>query len=313
MYAQKAKLITTEVAKIVIGKDECIKKVMMAILAGGHILIEDIPGVGKTTMALAFSRACGLEQNRVQFTPDVLPSDITGFSIYKKETGTFSYQPGAVMCNLFLADEINRTSPKTQSALLEVMEEGNVTVDGVTREVPKPFLVMATQNPIGSAGTQMLPESQVDRFMICMSMGYPDIKNEIEIIKGKDKGNSVSDIGSIVTAGELLLMQDAAEQVFVHDVIYSYMVKLAAATREHPYIELGVSPRGTIALAKMAKASAFLEDRNYVTPADVTAVVKDVFLHRIRLGAKARVNHVTSEGVLESILESVPKPSPKSK
>ena len=311
MYMQKAGKIIAEVEKAVIGKSECIRKVMMAMLAGGHILIEDIPGVGKTTLALAFSRACDLKQNRVQFTPDVLPSDITGFSIYHKETGAFTYQPGAAMCNLFLADEINRTSPKTQSALLEVMEEGNVTVDGVTREVPRPFLVMATQNPIGSAGTQMLPESQLDRFMICMSMGYPDIENEIAIIKGRDTGNPSDEIQPVIEADELLAMQQEVEQVFIHDAIYSYIAKLVAGTREHPMLELGVSPRGTLALTRIAKAAAYLDGRGYVTPYDVAGVMKDVALHRIKLNSKARVNQVTGDAVLDIILEKIPKPTPK--
>lgn len=313
MYMQKAEMIIAEVKKAVIGKDECVRKVMMTMLAGGHVLIEDIPGVGKTTMALAFSKACGLKQNRVQFTPDVLPSDITGFSIYKKELGVFSYQPGVAMCNLLLADEINRTSPKTQSALLEVMEEGNVTVDGETREVPRPFLVMATQNPVGSAGTQMLPESQLDRFMVCISMGYPDLADEIEIIKGKDLRYSAADIEPIIADQEMRIMQKEADNIFVHDAIYSYMVKLVAATREHSLLELGASPRGTIALSRIAKASAYLSGRTYVTPEDVSAVAKDVLLHRIKLSARARINHATKDGVMDSILDNVPKPSPKRK
>lgn len=311
MYAEKAGMIIEEVKRAVIGKDVCIYKVMLAMLAGGHILLEDIPGVGKTTMALAFSRACGLKQNRVQFTPDVLPSDITGFSIYRKETGSFQYQPGAAMCNLFLADEINRTSPKTQSALLEVMEEGNVTVDGITREVPKPFTVIATENPVGSAGTQMLPESQLDRFMICMSMGYPDIEHEIDILKGRNGENPVETIVPVIRAEELMLMQKEVEQVFIHDRVYRYMAELAAATREHSMLELGLSPRGTLCLAKMSKAAAYLDGRNYVTPADVVFVFKDVTLHRVRLSSKARVSRVTAEAVADSILEQVVKPTPK--
>jgi len=313
MYIEKARAIMGEVKKVVVGKDDCIEKVMMAMLACGHILIEDIPGVGKTTMALAFSKACELKQNRVQFTPDVLPADITGFSIYRKEKGTFSYQPGAIMCNLFLADEINRTSPKTQSALLEVMEEGNVTVDGKTREVPKPFLVMATQNPIGSAGTQMLPESQLDRFMICMSMGYPDVENEIAIMKERHTGNPIDLVVPVIHAEELLFMQKETEQIFIHDALYNYIAKLIAATREHELLELGVSPRGTIAITKMARASAYLSGRDYVRPADVEAVFHDVAVHRIKLSSKARVTHVSAQGVLDSILESVPKPTPKRK
>ncbi|MDD6065489.1 MAG: MoxR family ATPase, partial [Firmicutes bacterium] len=272
MYLVNALNVIDEVKKAVIGKDACVERVMMAILAGGHILIEDIPGVGKTTMALAFSRACAMSQNRVQFTPDVLPADITGFSIYRKDTGRFEYQPGAVMCNLFLADEINRTSPKTQSALLEVMEEGNVTVDGVTRQVPRPFFVMATQNPIGSSGTQMLPESQLDRFMICISMGYPDIRNEIAILKDRSQGNPVDRIRPVIQVSDLLAMQEEVERIYIHDVLYNYIAELIALTRRHPMLELGVSPRGTIALTRMLKASAYLAGRNYVIPADVEKV-----------------------------------------
>ena len=313
MYLVNALNVIDEVKKAVIGKDACVERVMMAILAGGHILIEDIPGVGKTTMALAFSRACAMSQNRVQFTPDVLPADITGFSIYRKDTGRFEYQPGAVMCNLFLADEINRTSPKTQSALLEVMEEGNVTVDGVTRQVPRPFFVMATQNPIGSSGTQMLPESQLDRFMICISMGYPDIRNEIAILKDRSQGNPVERIRPVIQVSDLLAMQEEVERIYIHDVLYNYIAELIALTRRHPMLELGVSPRGTIALTRMLKASAYLAGRNYVIPADVEKVFLTVNAHRVRLNSKARANHVTAEGVLEEILESIPKPSPKKK
>lgn len=256
--------VIEEVKKAVIGKDDCIRRAMAAILAGGHILLEDIPGVGKTTLALALSRAMELKQNRVQFTPDVLPADIVGFSMYQKDTGKFVYQPGAVMCNLLLADEINRTSPKTQSALLEVMEEGRVTVDAISKPVPEPFIVIATQNPIGSAGTQLLPESQMDRFMICMTMGYPDIKDEIEIIKGKSKRVSELDIQPVIHAEHLLAMQETVGNIFIHDAVYQYIGELVKATREHDLIELGVSPRGTIALTKMAKANAFLQNRGYV-------------------------------------------------
>ena len=302
-----------EITKAVIGKNDIVEKILMAVLAGGHVLMEDIPGVEKTTMALAFSRACAMSQNRVQFTPDVLPADITGFSIYRKDTGRFEYQPGAVMCNLFLADEINRTSPKTQSALLEVMEEGNVTVDGVTRQVPRPFFVMATQNPIGSSGTQMLPESQLDRFMICISMGYPDIRNEIAILKDRSQGNPVDRIRPVIQVSDLLAMQEEVERIYIHDVLYNYIAELIALTRRHPMLELGVSPRGTIALTRMLKASAYLAGRNYVIPADVEKVFLTVNAHRVRLNSKARANHVTAEGVLEEILESIPKPSPKKK
>ena len=217
---------SAEIKKAVIGKDDCIVKVMTAILAGGHILIEDIPGVGKTTLALAFSRALNLNQNRIQFTPDVLPADVTGFSLYQKDTNQFVYQPGAVMCNLLLADEINRTSPKTQAALLEVMEEGKVTVDHVTRELPKPFVVIATQNPVGSAGTSLLPESQLDRFMICMSMGYPDMEYELQIVKGKINTDPLELVNPVMDGEELLKIRELAGNTFIHDAVYRYMGKL---------------------------------------------------------------------------------------
>ena len=292
-----------------IGKDDCIVKVMTAILAGGHILLEDIPGVGKTTMAMAFSRAMDLQQKRIQFTPDVLPADITGFSMYQKEKGAFVYQPGAAMCNLLLADEINRTSPKTQSALLEVMEEGKISVDGISRPVPDPFIVIATENPFGSAGTQMLPESQVDRFMICISMGYPDIQSEIEIVKGNVSRRPLEEVRRVMKAEELTDIRKTAEEIFIHDVLYQYIGRLVQTTRSHEMIDLGLSPRGTISIARMAKARAFLMGRNYVVPDDIADVYLDVSCHRIRLSAKARVSHVSAKAVLGQILAQVPRPT----
>ena len=304
-----AQIVIDEVKKAVKGKDECIIKAFAAILAGGHILIEDVPGVGKTTLAVAFSKAMALENHRVQFTPDVLPADILGFSMYQKETGQFVYYQGTIMCNLFLADEINRTSPKTQSALLEVMEEGKVTVDGVSHEMPKPFIVIATQNPKGSAGTQLLPESQLDRFMICMSMGYPDYRDELEIAKGKSIKSQITDIHPVMNAQGLYEMQRQVEQVFVHDNIYVYIVSLVSATRNNPYIDLGISPRGTIACTKMAKAYAYLCGRNYVIPEDVTAIFADIAKHRIVLNTKARVSHVTETDVINQILGTTGQPA----
>ena len=303
VYYQEVLSVMEQVQRVVIGKEDCVRKAMAAILAGGHILIDDIPGVGKTTLAMAFSNARARESKRIQFTPDVMPSDILGFSMYQKQTGTFSYQPGAVMCNLFLGDEINRTSPKTQSALLEVMEEGNVTVDGITRNVPEPFIVIATENPAGSVGTQLLPESQLDRFMICMTMGYPDLEDEIAIAKGKSSGISVEDVEVVISAEELVRIRLGVENIFVHDKVYRYLCKLVQATRENAYISLGISPRGTIALAKMAKAVAFLSKRNYVIPNDVMKIFLDVASHRIVLNAKARAGHVTAETILTQVLE----------
>ena len=301
--------ILAEVKKMISGKDACIEKAFAAMLAGGHILIEDVPGVGKTTLALGFSAAMSLDNHRMQFTPDVLPADILGFTMYDKEQGTFFYREGAIMCNLFLADEINRTSPKTQSALLEVMEEHCVTVDGIGHELPEPFLVIATENPKGSAGTQLLPESQLDRFMICMSMGYPDFDSELLIAQGKSSRERVGQIRPVIDAQGLTELQHQVEEVYVHDSIYEYVTRLVAATRENDYIDLGVSPRGTIACVRMAKAWAFVHGRDYVLPEDVTDIFFDVTAHRIVLNTKARVAKLKAVQVLEEIMEKAVKPT----
>ncbi len=307
-YYEEAEAVIAQVKRVVIGKDACIQKAMAAILAGGHILIEDIPGVGKTTLARAFSNAMDLESRRIQFTPDVMPSDLVGFSMYQKKEDQFIYQPGAVMCNLFLGDEINRTSPKTQSALLEVMEEGSATVDGVTRKVPRPFVVMATQNPVGSVGTQKLPESQLDRFMICMTMGYPELEDEIAIAKGKSLGVDVELIEPVISAEELIVLQEKTADVFVEDSMYRYICNLVQASRQNGYIALGLSPRATLALVTMAKAIAFLHRRNYVVPEDVAEIFLDVSAHRILLNAKARAGHMSAADVLKELLQKEKKP-----
>jgi len=300
--------IMDEVNRVVIGKREIIGKVLTAILAKGHILLEDRPGVGKTTLALAFSKAMALDHNRLQFTPDVLPTDVVGFHMIKKNEDEYQYRPGAVMCNLFLADEINRTSSKTQSALLEVMEEGKVTVDSITREVPKPFIVIATQNPIGSIGTQMLPESQLDRFMVKLSVGYPDIKSEIGILKERQNSNPLERVRKVAGQEDILKIQEVVEEVYIHDSIYEYLTLLVQQTRENALIELGVSPRGTLALMNMVKATAFLNRRDYVIPNDVQYIFKDVVSHRIVLKPKARVNNVNVDNLLDDILRMVRPP-----
>ncbi len=307
-YNVQAIQIMDEVNKVVVGKRAIIGKVLTAILAKGHILLEDHPGVGKTTLALAFSKAMALEHHRLQFTPDVLPTDVVGFHLLNKDGEGYQYKPGAIMCNLFLADEINRTSSKTQSALLEVMEEGKVTVDSVTREVPKPFVVMATQNPIGSIGTQMLPESQLDRFMVRLTMGYPDIKSEIGILKERHNSNPLDKVVRIVEKEDLMAMQGLVEEVFIHDSIYEYITLLVQQTRENPLVELGVSPRGSLALMNMVKATAFLNSRDYVLPTDVSLVFKDVCSHRMILKPKARVNNVTVDNLLDDIMRIVKAP-----
>lgn len=307
-YNSKAIQIIDEVNKVVIGKRDIIEKVLTAILAKGHILLEDYPGVGKTTLALAFSKAMELEYHRLQFTPDVLPTDVVGFHLLSKDGESLQYKPGAIMCNLFLADEINRTSSKTQSALLEVMEEGKVTVDSVTREVPKPFVVMATQNPIGSIGTQMLPESQLDRFMVRLSMGYPDIRSEIGILKERQNTNPLDYVVQVVSQEEILYLQSIVESIYIHDAIYEYITYLVQQTRDNSLIELGVSPRGTLALTNMVKATAFLKGRDYVIPSDVQFVFKDVCAHRMLLKSKARINNVTVDNFLDDILRTVKPP-----
>lgn len=301
--------IMNEVKKCVVGKDEVIRKVLMVVLAQGHILLEDIPGVGKTTLALAFSKAMSLDYRRMQFTPDVMPTDVTGFSVYDRTSGALEYKPGAVLCNLFLADEINRTSSKTQSALLEVMEEGKVTVDGIPHPTPKPFLVIATQNPVGSAGTQMLPESQLDRFMVRLSMGYPDLRNEVEILKRKQGEEPLETVRPAAGIREVLEMQSQASAVFLADDVYSYIAKLTSATREDKRIRLGASPRGSIALARMAQASAYLDDRDYVVPGDVQGVFSDVIGHRILLSPQAKIGGDDLDSVLKAILRETPAPS----
>lgn len=308
MGYEKAMKIMENVNKAVKGKEIIVSKVLMAILAKGHVLMEDIPGVGKTTLALAFAKAMDLSENRMQFTTDVLPSDVVGFSMYNAKTAEFEYKPGAVMCNLFLADEINRTSSKTQSALLEAMEEGQVTVDGVTRNINKPFIVIATQNPVGSAGTQMLPESQLDRFMVKLSMGYPDIASEVEIMFNRQNSNPLELVEEVVTAEELLKMQEEVDNIHTDKSIYEYIAMLCSVTRNHPMLELGVSPRGAIAVASMSRSHAYIYGRNYVTPDDVQAVFPDVVCHRIILSPKARVNRVSYQGIIKSIFQAVPVP-----
>lgn len=298
----KIKEVKTEMSKAVIGKDDIIEKVLTVIIAGGHILLDDIPGVGKTTLALAFSKATSLDYQRLQFTPDVLPTDVTGFSVYDKKTDSFVYKPGAALCNLFLADEINRTSSKTQSALLEIMEEGNITVDGVTHNVPKPFTVIATQNPIGYVGTQMLPESQLDRFMVCLSMGYPAAMDEVNILKGKQGKNPLKAVNAVASGEDIIAMQKAVEEVYTDDKIFAYIVSLADATRNSDMLSLGISPRGSVAIATLSRAHAFMQGRDYVIPDDVTSIFIDAAEHRVAISAKAKIAGISVKSVLENIL-----------
>ncbi|MBQ9647570.1 MAG: MoxR family ATPase [Oscillospiraceae bacterium] len=298
-----------EVEKAISGKRTVIEKILMAQLSDGHILLDDLPGVGKTTLAVALSRTLGLNYHRIQFTPDVLPSDIIGFSVYNRDTGAFAYQPGVVNdTNLLLGDEINRTSSKTQSALLEAMEERQVTVDGSTYPLQKPFIVIATQNNVGTAGTQTLPYAQVDRFLVRLSLGYPDFGAQMELLRARQGGDPLASVGQTLTREDVTRMQGEVRAVTAKDSILSYLTRLALASREHPMTEIGVSPRGVLFLDRMAKAHAYLEGRDYVVPEDVRAIFADVCAHRVILTQRARLSGVTAESVLAELLASVEVP-----
>ena len=310
-YHQKIQQVLEETEKVVIGKNEILEKIFMAILASGHVLMEDVPGVGKTTTAMAFARVLGLETRRVQFTSDTVPSDILGFSIYDKKEERFVYKPGAIMTNLLLADEINRTSSKTQSALLEAMEERHVSVDGKTYPLPTPFVVLATQNPTGSAGTTMLPNSQLDRFLIKISMGYPDLKSQISILQDRHTTDPLTKAQPVLNKEQLQELIAQTTAVHVAEPIYAYIANLAQATREHAAVQLGVSPRGALAVCRMAKAYAFVNGRDYVVPEDVAAIFPDVAAHRLMLNAKARMMELDAGQITQEILKQVPMPNVK--
>ena len=307
-YAERAAEVVRRVGQVLFGKEAEIREVLLAILANGHILLEDIPGVGKTTLAMAFSRTLDLEYRRVQFTPDVLPSDLTGFSVYRREQEAFVYQPGVVFCNLLLADELNRTSPKTQSALLEAMQEGQVTAEGVTRKLPVPFLVIATQNPPGSAGTQPLPESEADRFSVSLSLGYPDLESELAMARSVGAERPVDRLPPLLSRPELIKMQEAIHGVYIHERVYRYLTELVRATREHPALSRGAGPRATIALVKLSKAAAWYAGRDFVTPADVLGQFPYVVSHRLTLEADAVMKHLSVAEVVRRIAGSVRKP-----
>ena len=301
--------IIAELRKAVQGKEQVLLWILMTILADGNVLLEDIPGVGKTTIALAFSRALGLDYGRVQFTPDVLPSDITGYSVYDKQTGKMVYQKGAILCNLFLADELNRATSRTQSALLEAMEEGNVTVDGVTHQLPRPFTVIATQNPTGAAGTQLLPDSQMDRFTVRLSIGYPKPQDELEMVTVRQGGaDPLNSVHQVVSRAELIAMQDDVSRIYVKESVLRYVVELIGRTRQHTMIQRGASPRATLAVVAMAKATAYMNGRDYVLPADVKTVFAGTVAHRLLLTADAQAEGVQAEALLNGLLSAVPAP-----
>ena len=305
---QLAAQVVGEVKKAVVGKDEIVAKTLMAVLARGHVLLEDIPGVGKTTMAIAFSKALGLTYNRVQFTPDVMPSDLTGFSLYNKATGQMEYQPGALLCNLFLADELNRATSRTQSALLEAMEEGRVTVDGVVHPIPDPFLVIATQNPAGASGTQLLPDSQLDRFALRLSMGYPALADELELLQRKMRGGLMGEVTQVADREQLAALRDQVDRVFVDDVILKYILYLVQATRNHPGLAQGASPRAAISVASVCRAVAYLRGRDYVIPDDVKFIWTDAIAHRLVLPAGAAGSTQRAVQIANEVLDAVRPP-----
>ena len=304
-YAQQ---IMNQVRRVVVGKDNVLLWVLAAILAKGHILLEDVPGVGKTTMALAYSKVLNLEYSRVQFTPDVLPSDVTGYSIPDQRTGEMVYQKGAVICNLFLADELNRATSRTQSALLEAMEEGQVTVDGISHPLPKPFVVIATQKPTGAAGTQLLPDSQMDRFTVRLSLGYPSPKDEIAMVLNRQEGNPLHKLSALMTRDNLVAMQNEVGNTYIKDSMVKYVVDLIVATRNNEDILRGASPRATLAVTSMAKAVAQLRGRDYVLPSDVREVFTWTIAHRLILSPKAEGQGKTAEQILTEIISQVPAP-----
>lgn len=307
MGTEKLKRVQEEVNRVIKGKEDVVEMVLAAILGGGHILMEDIPGVGKTTLATTFARVLSLDYHRVQFTPDVLPSDLLGFSMYNNQTGAFDFREGSVFCNLFLADEINRTSPKTQSALLEVMEERQASVEGKTRQLPEPFTVIATQNPTGSSGTQMLPESQMDRFMVCLTMGYPSHEDAVTLLKG-EVWNQVGKLQKVISLEELREFQQEAEEIHVHESLYEYMVTLVERTRTLELFSSGTSPRAAIALLSMSRAMALLAGRDFVTAEDIQRVLPPVLRHRVKLGSRAKAEGKTVGECMDVLLHEVRSP-----
>ena len=308
MVAVGAQKVLAQVRKVVVGKDQALLWALATILARGHILLEDIPGVGKTTMAVAFSKVLGLTYNRVQFTPDVLPSDVTGYSVLDQATGKMTYREGAVLCNLFLADELNRATSRTQSALLEAMEEGQVTVDGTAHKLPQPFVVIATQNPTGAAGTQLLPDSQMDRFTIRMSLGYPSVQDETAMVLNRLNGNPMTQLEPLMSRENLIAMQDEVAKTYVNEAVVRYIVSLIDATRNHSQIQRGASPRATLSVTAVARAVAQLRGRDYVTPRDVQEVFLRIIGHRLLLTPRAEAEGVNAQTILREILEAVPAP-----
>ncbi len=304
---EQVRLLTENIEKVIIGKREVIVKLIAALLCGGHVLIEDVPGVGKTKLVTALSESVSGECRRIQFTPDLMPSDITGFTMINRVTGENEYRSGAAMCNFLLADEINRASPKAQSALLEIMEELQVSVDGVTYPLPKPFMAMATQNPVETYGTYHLPEAQMDRFLMKLSIGYPTPGEEAAIL-GRKETKSVS-IGAVLTLGDILALREKTEAVQVHESVKRYIVDLVNATRSSEFTALGASPRGSIGLFQAARAAALIDGRDYAVPDDVKRIAVEVLAHRLILSPKGKSVHGTAEKVVQTILSETAIPS----
>jgi len=298
-------IIQENIEKVIVGKKDAIQLILIALLSKGHVLIEDVPGVGKTTLISCLARSLNMSFRRIQFTPDVLPSDITGFSMYNFKSGDMEFKPGMIMSQIILADEINRTSPKTQSSLLEVMEENQVTVDGNTYIVPQPFMILATQNPIEYIGTFPLPEAQLDRFFIKVTLGYPGKREEINILTRFQSDNPINDIASVATTEEILALQEKVRFIKVADAIKEYIAEIVAYTREHPDLSLGASPRGALFLMRASQACALLNDRDYVIPDDVQKMVIPVLSHRVIIKPEARLKLMTAERVLKSVLNSI--------
>lgn len=305
---RKAHAVINEIEKVILGKREAIQMIVVALLSGGHVLIEDVPGVGKTTLASALSRATGLLGKRAQFTPDVMTSDITGFTMFNKETGAFEYREGLVMCNILLADEINRTSPKTQSALLEAMEERNVTVDGTTHELPSPFMVIATQNQQGYVGTFPLPEAQLDRFQIKITLGYPELEEEIGIISDRRTANPLDSVEQVLSEGDVKVLKQIVRDIHIEEAVYKYIAELVRATREHKDIVLGASPRASLALMRTAQAYAYIKGREYVTPEDVATMFPYVASHRLMLSQEAKIRRVSADKLTGEIIGQIRAP-----
>lgn len=302
------KKILNEIRKVISGKDREIIITMLALLANGNILIEDIPGVGKTTLVLAFSKALGLKYGRIQFTPDTLPSDITGFSSFNKESGKMHFNKGAIFCNLFLADELNRTSSRTQAALLEAMEERQVTVDGHSYALEKPFSVIATQNPVGASGTQLLPDSQTDRFTVRISMGYPDFDAECQMLLNRSKQNPLDNVKQVITVDELIDIQSKVKEVFVSEDMAKYIVMLVTATRQSSLFSRGASPRATLSLKDMAKAAAFADGRDYIVPRDIQNIFVRTISHRVILSSESTAKRINTDSALKEILRTTRQP-----